>query len=119
MLLDPPPRFSEEKASRPLEELAGIPHSEEEDVWACVPPKLFAGCEADDPLPLPNSERMSALFFLDAPAPAPLNDVVLFEVTGEDKSRSKKPPPLTWAVVRPVGCTAAGALGCTRWLSWG
>lgn len=108
-----PPRLRDEKASKPDEELAGLPHNEDDDCCGCtaaVDVTLL-------PPPLPNRERISALFFLDgAAAPAPLSEVVLFEVVGEERSRSKSPPPLTWAVVLPVCCvTGAGAaLACER-----
>lgn len=81
----------EEKASKPDEELAGLPHNEDDDCCGCA-----AGEVTLLPLPLPNRERISALFFLDgAAAPGPLSEVVLFEVAGEDRSRSENPPPLT------------------------
>lgn len=90
MLLDaPPPRLSEEKASSPEddEEGAGLPQSDAELFCvAAVPPALLL---------LPNNDRMSAVFLLAGPLPVLLNDVVLFEVAGVDRSRSKKPPPLT------------------------
>lgn len=100
-----PPRLREEKASNPEVELAGLPHREDDGCCCCI-----AGDVTPLPLLLPNRERMSALFFLDgAAALAPLSEVVLFEVAGEDRSRSKKPPPLTWAVFLPVCCVAGAA----------